>query len=50
MIEAALCKAEVPMDRREVDRALKILSELEKHRKPFEPVLRYRPAGVERPD
>ncbi|AHG45944.1 hypothetical protein RLEG12_23075 [Rhizobium leguminosarum bv. trifolii CB782] len=38
------------MDRREVDRALKILSELEKHRKPFEPVLRYRPAGVERPD
>ncbi|MBB3524922.1 MULTISPECIES: hypothetical protein [Rhizobium] len=38
------------MDRQEGYRLLQRLSELERHRKPFEPVLRYRPASVERPD
>lgn len=38
------------MDRQEVYRILQRLSELERHRKPFEPVLRYRPPSVERPD
>lgn len=37
------------MDRREAERFLKRLTELATHRKPFEPVLRYRPSSVERP-
>ncbi|MBB2707324.1 MULTISPECIES: hypothetical protein [Rhizobium] len=50
MTETVTVKAEVPMDRQEVYRILQRLSELERHRKPFEPVLRYRPPSVERPD